>query len=76
MPTNSWELGTTKTLNRHMFVGATKRFLVLPSLALSLVACSSANPTAPGVVVDDPGRSVNIEEIPQRIVSLAPSNAP
>ena len=74
MPTNSWELGTTKTLNRHMLIGATKRFLVLLSLVLVLVACSPANPPGPGAVIDGLGRSVNIEETPQRIVSLAPSN--
>ena len=76
MPANSWGLGTTKTLNRQSFIRATKRFLVLLSLALILVACSPANRTAPGAAVDYLGRSVNIEEIPQKIVSLAPSNAP
>jgi len=48
-----------------------------PLLALVfifLLACGPANSTAPGAVLDDLGRSVDIEEIPQRIVSLAPSN--
>ncbi|RII00399.1 cobalamin-binding protein [candidate division NPL-UPA2 bacterium Unc8] len=31
-------------------------------------------PPVPGVFVDDLGRTVDIEEVPQRIVSLAPSN--
>jgi iron complex transport system substrate-binding protein len=38
-----------------------------------LVACSPATSTEPGAITDDHGRTVNIEEIPQRIVSLAPS---
>lgn len=39
-----------------------------------LAACSPSKLTSTGSVVDDLGRSVNIEKIPQRIVSLAPSN--
>jgi len=52
-----------------------KSFSPLLALVLIfLVACGPANSTAPGAVLDDLGRSVDIEEIPQRIVSLAPSN--
>ena len=47
--------------------------LVLLSLALLFVP-GCASPPPPGNVVDDLGRTVNIEQIPQRIVSLAPSN--
>ncbi len=56
-----------------MVIGA-RGVVVLLSIAVILVACSPANPTAPGAVIDDLGRSVNIEGIPQRIVSLDPSN--
>jgi len=56
-------------------VRRTKWFLLLlVILPIFLAACSPANPTPPGAVVDDVGRSVSIEKIPQRIVSLAPSN--
>ena len=49
--------------------------LLLLSMVLILAACSSASPTPPkAIVIDDLGRSVNIEKIPQRIISLAPSN--
>jgi len=48
--------------------------LALLSIALILVACNPPNPTPTKGVVDYLGRSVNIEKIPQRIVSLAPSN--
>lgn len=49
--------------------------MVLLSIALILLsACTPATPAPPGAVVDDLGRVVNIEEIPQRIISLAPSN--
>jgi iron complex transport system substrate-binding protein len=51
-----------------------KCFWALLSVVLILAACSSANPTSSGGVVDDLGRSVNIKEIPQRIISLSPSN--
>jgi len=47
-------------------------FLVL--VLVFSIACSTATPTPAGAVVDDLGRSINIERIPQRIVSLAPSN--
>ena len=65
-----------RKLDRQVFVRGTSWFLVLSllSIALMLPACSPANPTAPGAVIDDLGRSVNIEGIPERIVSLAPSN--
>ena len=49
--------------------------LLLLSIVLILAACSPANLVSPeAIVVDDLGRSVNIEKIPQRIISLAPSN--
>jgi iron complex transport system substrate-binding protein len=59
--------------------GIKKKFGVLGGLVLLLallfsVACSTATPTPAGVIVDDLGRSVNIEKIPQGIISLAPSN--
>jgi iron complex transport system substrate-binding protein len=65
------------------------RILLLPSiLALALAACapaSSSSPSAAGTVAasapaypvsltDDAGRSVNLPGLPDRIVSLAPSN--
>jgi ABC-type Fe3+-hydroxamate transport system, periplasmic component len=37
-------------------------------------ACSPTNPAPSGATVDDLGRTVNIEELPQRIISLSPSN--
>jgi len=47
--------------------------LVLVAVAL-LLCLSCASPSPPGNVVDDLGRTINIDEIPQRIISLAPSN--
>jgi len=47
--------------------------LLFSTLVLALViACTPPTP-GPGAISDDLGRTVNIEEIPQRIVSLAPS---
>lgn len=61
--------------HRQTFIKVAKCFLVLLSIALvPLSACALANPTPAGAVVDDLGRSVNIGKIPQRIISLAPSN--
>ena len=55
---------------------AVKSLLLLLVLALTfLVACSTATPQPTGATIDDLGRSVNIEKIPQRIVSLSPSNS-
>jgi len=48
--------------------------LLLAILLIFVAACSPDASTPPGDVVDDLGRSVSIEEIPQRIISLAPSN--
>ena len=47
--------------------------LILLPLALFL-SSGCASPPPPGNVVDGLGRTVNIEQIPQRIISLAPSN--
>ena len=45
-------------------------------LALVLTACQPVQqiPTEPRVFIDDLGRTVTIEGIPERIISLAPSN--
>lgn len=49
------------------------RFLAL--LLLSLILCLGCAPEpTPGNLVDDLGRTVTIDQIPQRIISLAPSN--
>ena len=57
--------------------GSIKRLaliLLVSSLLLALVtACGSTTSPGPGAVTDDLGRAVNIEEVPQRIVSMAPS---
>ncbi len=50
------------------------KFYVLLSIVLILTACAPVEPIALGDMVDDLGRSVNIEKVPQRIISLAPSN--
>jgi len=60
--------------HRQTFIKIAKCFLLLSSIALILAACSPTNSTPSGAIVDDLGRTVNIEKIPQRIVSLAPSN--
>ena len=48
-------------------------YLLVLALIL-LVACSTATPKPTGATIDDLGRSVNIGKIPQRIISLSPSN--
>jgi iron complex transport system substrate-binding protein len=56
---------------------STKRLVVLLTAALVLMACTEPIeriPAEPREFVDDLGRSVAIEGMPQRIVSLAPSN--
>lgn len=61
--------------HRQIFTKVAKCLLVFLSIALiPFSACAPAEPTPAGAVVDDLGRSVNIEKIPQRIISLAPSN--
>ena len=47
--------------------------LVLTLLLTSMTSCASRTPPGPGAITDDLGRTVNIEDVPQRIVSLAPS---
>jgi len=46
--------------------------LLMVALLLSTTACLPE--PLPGTFVDDLGRTVNIEKVPQRIISLAPSN--
>jgi iron complex transport system substrate-binding protein len=58
-----------KIMNQHI----PKYLSVLVTLALLLcLGCATQSP--PGNIVDGLGRSVTIEKIPQRIVSLSPSN--
>jgi len=59
-----------KSSCKQILTRGTNWFLVLLSIALILTACSPSL----GTFVDDLGRQVTIERIPQRIVSLAPSN--
>ncbi|MBA7705604.1 Vitamin B12-binding protein [subsurface metagenome] len=52
-----------------------KCFLSLLALILIFsAACSPADSIPPGAIADGLGRPVNIEKIPQRIISLVPSN--
>ncbi len=46
--------------------------MLMVALLLSATACLPE--PLPGTFVDDLGRTVNIEKVPQRIISLAPSN--
>lgn len=53
---------------------ARKYFLLFLSILFTFAAaCAPATPSPPGTVVDDFGRSVNIQQIPERIVSLGAS---
>jgi len=64
-----------RKLNRQIFTKSIKCFWPLLSiLIISAAACAPAEPAFSGTIVDDLGRPLNIEEIPQRIISLAPSN--
>ena len=64
-----------KEVKRQGFIRGAKWLLLLLSIALILLsACTPATPAPPGTLIDDMGRAVSIEEIPQRIISLAPSN--
>ena len=61
--------------HRQIFTKVVKCLLVLLSIALiPFSSCAPANLTPLGDVVDDLGRSVSIEKVPQRIISLSPSN--
>jgi len=50
------------------------KFFALSGIVLILAACTPVEPLSPGAIVDDLGRSVSIEGMPQRIISLVPSN--
>lgn len=47
--------------------------IILSGLLISMVA-GCQQPFSPGTFTDDLGREVSIEKVPQRIISLAPSN--
>jgi iron complex transport system substrate-binding protein len=63
-----------RKLSRQAFTKSTRCLLPLLSIALVAVACAPAEATPPGAIVDDLGRAVNIKQIPQKIISLSPSN--
>ena len=50
-----------------------KPFALL-GIVLILAACTPVESVSPGAIVDDLGRSVSLEGMPQRIISLVPSN--
>jgi iron complex transport system substrate-binding protein len=50
------------------------RLCAVAFLIALLVPTGCASPVAPGNITDDLGRNVQIEAIPDRIISLAPSN--
>jgi len=54
------------------YIGWSISILLMVALLLSTTACVTE--PLPGTFVDDLGRTVNIEKVPQRIISLAPSN--
>ena len=54
------------------YIGWCISVVLMVALLLSTTACVTE--PLPGTFVDDLGRTVNIEKVPQRIVSLAPSN--
>ncbi|HUU63717.1 MAG TPA: ABC transporter substrate-binding protein, partial [Dehalococcoidia bacterium] len=47
--------------------------LLFATFALALAIACTPPPPGPGTITDDLGRTVNIEQVPQRIVSLAPN---
>jgi len=46
----------------------------LLGIVLILAACTPVESVSPGAIVDDLGRAVSLEGMPQRIISLVPSN--
>jgi len=54
------------------YIGWSISVVLMVALLLSTTACVTE--PLPGTFVDDLGRTVNIEKMPQRIISLAPSN--
>lgn len=48
-------------------------YFVFLALALALAVACIPPPSGPGEITDDLGRTVEIEQVPQRIVSLAPA---
>lgn len=64
-----------KKLRKQTITGNRKQLSLLLAVTLAFfVASSPANSPFFGVMVDDLGRSVKIEKVPQSIISLSPSN--
>ena len=51
-----------------------KKLLLLLLAAVIIAVGAACSVSAPGPVVDDLGRTIDVEKVPQKIVSLAPSN--
>jgi len=56
----------------YLYIKMKWLFIAVVLLTLLFVACQRQ--PAPGNVIDDLGRSVRLDKVPQRIVSLSPSN--
>jgi iron complex transport system substrate-binding protein len=70
-------MSCTKSFCKQIFARGVNWFLVaLLSIALALTACTPSEqiPPEPECIFDDLGRLICLNETPQRIVSLAPSN--
>ena len=70
-------MAAIKSFDRRTRAWSTKRLLVFLTAALMLTACTVPVEPIPADTrefVDDLGRPVTTEGIPQRIISLAPSN--
>ena len=57
---------------RFLIISIIGIFIILSLLTTSTIGCSQQ--PLPGTFTDDLGREVSIEKVPQRIISLAPSN--
>ena len=58
--------------NRFLIISIIGIFIILSLLTTSTIGCSQQ--PLPGTFTDDLDREVSIEKVPQRIISLAPSN--
>lgn len=60
--------------HRWISVTAVACLFLLVAVGFVLIGCTATEPRPVGAFVDDLGRSVNVDELPERIISLAPSS--